>query len=73
MSEQAGSLFGIHESNAFSDTKAIQLSINILLSTLLKVDLQREYWMMTQSHIRSCNHVVMKGNLAHDKLRRSLR
>lgn len=73
MSKQAGSVSGIHKSNAFSDTEAIQLSIYILLFTLLKVHLQSEYWMMTQSHIRGCNHVVMEGNLAHDKLLSDLR
>lgn len=57
--------FGIHEKNAFSG-KAIQL--NILLSSPSIVVLQSERWMTRQSHIRYFNHVVMKGNLAHDKL-----
>lgn len=64
-------LFGIHENNVFSGTKAIRL--NILLSSLFIADLQSEYWMTGQSHIRGFNHVVMKGNLAHDKLLRGLK
>lgn len=73
MSEQAAKhrwlSFGIHENNVFSGTEAIKL--NILLSLLFKVGLQSEYWMMGQSHIRGFNHVVMKGNLAHDKLQQN--
>lgn len=73
MSEQAAKhccfSFGIHENNVFSGTKAILL--NISLSLLFIVDSQSEYWMTRQSHIRSFNHVVMKGNLAHDKLQKN--
>lgn len=73
MSKQAAKHFwfssGIHVNNAFSRTKIIQL--NIWLSSLFLVDLQSEYWMTGKSHIRAnFNHVVMKGNLAHDKLLR---
>lgn len=74
MSEQAAEhsrlSFGIHENNAFSATGAIPLKIS--LSSLFTADLKSEKWMTGQSHTRGFNHVVMKGNLAHDELLRGL-
>lgn len=75
MSEQAAEhsqlSFGIHENNAFSGTGAIPLKI--LLSSLFMADLKSEKCMTGQSHMRAFNHVVMKGNLAHDELLRGLK
>ena len=73
MSEQAAEhswlSFGIHENNAFSGTRAIPLKIS--LSSLFIADLKSEW--QGKVTFRGFNHVVMKGNLAHDELLRGLK